>query len=103
MSLYQILSLFSIPSIIISIVVVSYRRNKAMRLGMQALLRAELVRDWSKYSEKGFAPLYARENFENAYQQYHNLGANGVMDDIREKFLNLPDKPPKEDAHENKA
>ena len=68
-----------------------------MRKGIQALLRAQLISDWNNYSEKGYAPIYARENFENVYTQYHNLGANGVMDDIRSKFMALPDKPKKKE------
>ena len=36
------------------------------------------------------APIYARENFENMYQRYHNLGANGVMDDYYKKFMEIP-------------
>ena len=83
--------------------IVLYVRNRVrgVRLGVQALLRAQLIADWNRYSEKGFAPIYARENFENVYQQYHNLGANGVMDDIRTKFLALPtDKSRKGDSDE---
>ena len=95
MDLYKILSLFSIPSALIAYCVLTFKKIKAIRLGTQALLRANLVRDWNEYSTLGYAPLYARENFENEDQQYHNLGANGVMDDIRAKFLALPDKPPK--------
>ena len=34
--------------------------------------------------------IYAREIFENMYNQYHILGANGVMDDIYRKFMALP-------------
>lgn len=64
--------------------------SESLRLGIQALLRAQMIKDWNKYSEMGYAPLYARENFENVWQQYHNLGANGVMDDIHSKFLALP-------------
>lgn len=101
MSLYQVLSLLSIPALIAAGIGLIIRRTKGTRLGVQALLRAELIRDWNYYSEKGFAPIYARENFENVYQQYHNLGANGVMDDIRQKFLALPDKPRKEQDHES--
>lgn len=48
----------------------------------------------NKYSEKGFAPVYARDNFENCWKQYHSLGANGVMDDLHEKFLDLPTEAP---------
>lgn len=64
----------------------------ALRLGMQALLRAELIKDYNKWSEKGYAPVYVRENFINMYNQYHSLGANGVMDDMKDKFLQLPIK-----------
>lgn len=31
-----------------------------------------------------------RDDFENCWVQYHALGANGVMDDIHQKFLALP-------------
>ena len=40
--------------------------------------------------ELNYAPLYAKENFENCYKQYHELGANGVMDKLRDEFLGLP-------------
>jgi hypothetical protein len=97
MSLYQILSLFGVGGIGVSIVVFLYKQIKGIRLGTQALLRAQLISDWNYYSKKGYAPIYARENFDNVYTQYHNLGANGVMDDIRAKFLALPDRPEKEE------
>lgn len=63
---------------------------KATKLGIQALLRDRLYWTYNHYNAKGYAPIYARENFENMYNQYHSLGANGVMDDIKEKFENLP-------------
>ena len=62
----------------------------AIKAGLQALLRAQMVADYERYSEKGFAPIYARDNFENCYQQYEKLGTNGVIDDIHRKFLQLP-------------
>ena len=98
MTFYQILSLFGVGGIVISIVTFIFKQISGMRKGIQALLRAQLISDWNTYSERGYAPIYARENFENVYTQYHNLGANGVMDDIRKKFLDLPDKPPKADS-----
>lgn len=51
-----------------------------------------MIADYNKYNEKGYAPVYAKENFENCWKQYHSLGANGVMDDLHEKFLDLPVK-----------
>jgi len=64
--------------------------SAAVRQGIQALLRSQLYAEYDKYMEKGYAPVQARENFENCYQQYHALGENGVMDDIRNRFLSLP-------------
>lgn len=66
--------------------------NKAVKEGVQALLRAQMIADYNRYSEKGFAPIYARDNFENCWQRYHDLGANGVMDNIHQKFMALPVK-----------
>lgn len=68
----------------------SEQKQNALELGVQALLRDRLIYQYEKYSEKGYAPIYAKENFENIYAQYHQLGANGVMDEIHEKFRNLP-------------
>ena len=66
------------------------QHETATEKGLQALLRDRLIYQYEKYKDKGYAPIYARENFENLYTQYHNLGANGVMDDIREQFRQLP-------------
>ena len=53
-----------------------------------------MVGDYNRWSEQGWAPIYARENFENCWQQYEQLGENGVMEDIRHKFLALPARRP---------
>lgn len=90
MSVYQWLCVLGIPAALAAILKVAYGLIKGVRLGVQALLRAQMIADWNKWSERGYAPIYARENFENCWQQYHNLGANGVMEDLRKKFLALP-------------
>lgn len=68
----------------------------AVKAGLQALLRSQMISDYNKWEERGFAPIYARENFENCWKQYHSLGVNGVMDDLHNKFLELPVSPPDE-------
>lgn len=95
-SLYQIFSIIGIPSIF-TILGWIYKRVKdndeetlSVKLGIQALLRSEMIDTYNKWFEKGYAPIYARESFENCYKQYHKLGANGVMDDIHDKFMELP-------------
>lgn len=65
-------------------------RQKAVELGVQALLRDRMLHCYNKYEEAGYAPIYAKENFENMYQQYHGLGGNGVMTHLHEEFMELP-------------
>lgn len=93
---YQILSVLGIPSLA-TILVWFYRIIKkqneqysALKLGLQAMLRSQMIADYNYWSGKGYAPIYARENFENCWKQYHALGANGVMDDVHNKFIDLP-------------
>lgn len=104
MTTYQILCLIGIPSFIAGAVAFVFgkvlglhKRMTAVEKGVQAILRDRLYQSYNQFHEKGYAPLYARENFENMYQQYHNLGKNGVMDDIHEKFLELPTEPHEEE------
>ena len=53
--------------------------QKALEYGVQALLRDRMLHCYNKYIEAGFAPIYAKENYENMYRQYHELGGNGVI------------------------
>ena len=100
MTTYQILCLLGIPAMILgmfkylhSMIKKNASDNAAVKKGIQALLRSELIADYNKWLEKGYAPIYARQNFENCWMQYHNLGENGVMDDLHERFLELPTEP----------
>lgn len=97
MNIYQWLCLFSVPTLLLAVFKFLYSQIKAVKLGLQALLRAQLIDDWNKWSDKGYAPIYARENFQNCWMQYHSLGANGVMDDIHERFFALPTEPPEDE------
>lgn len=72
----------------------------ALAKGVQALLRTQLYEDYNKWQERGYAPIEARQNFENCYQRYHRLGKNGVMDDIHKKFLQLPTELQHEEGEE---
>lgn len=98
MTLYQWLCVLGVSGIIsgVFITIVKFLINqiKGVRLGVQALLRAQMISDYNKYHDLGYAPIYARENFENCWKQYHSLGVNGVMDDLHNKFLELPTEPP---------
>ncbi|MBP5596978.1 MAG: hypothetical protein J6Y02_16460 [Pseudobutyrivibrio sp.] len=107
---YQILSLLGCSSIMSAIFgalitrVISYRKeNHALKKGIQALLRAQMINDYNKWTTKKYAPIYARENFENCWKQYEILGENGVMTDIHNKFMALPTNPPEEVNNNEKS
>ena len=100
MTIYEILRDLGIIAVlggaIVAILKVVFAQIKAVKKGVQALLRAQLIADYNKYTDLGYAPIYARQNFENCWSNYHGLGENGVMDDIHQKFLQLPTEPPED-------
>lgn len=65
-------------------------KSEAIALGVQALLRDRLLQGYRHYEEKGWADYDDRDNLENVWKQYHALGANGIMDSYRQRFLALP-------------
>lgn len=68
-----------------------------LSLGIQALLRDRIVRMYNSYArDKGFFPITARESLKNMYEQYHNLGGNGVVTDLVNRLYELPIEPPED-------
>ena len=63
-----------------------------LKLGSQATIKNELQIRYEKWLKLGYAPVDAKDDLEKMYVIYHKLGANGVMDHIREQFLDLPDE-----------
>ena len=105
MSIYQIICLLmavlglpSISSVLIwthKKVDKQHEKTKSIELGLQALLRSQLINDYNYWVErKGYAPIYVKESFENCWVQYHELGADGVINNIHEKFIQLPTVKP---------
>lgn len=72
------------------------KETTAVKLGVQAMLRNLMIIAYNKYIARGYAPIYEKENFENMWNQYEALGANGVMSDIHDKFMTLPTQAEKE-------
>lgn len=65
-------------------------RQKATEMGVQALLRAQIIHIYNKYMERGELPIYERENIDQLVEQYKNLGGNGVIESLKEKMDALP-------------
>lgn len=94
MGVWEIVKAAGIPALLLGMVITTWVQIRAIKRGVQALLRDRLMAGYKFYRAQGFADEDDRSNLENVYQQYHALGANGVMDDLRDKFLNLPVDPP---------
>ena len=93
MSIYNWMCLLDIPGLftgLFGFVRLQMKQNRAVKDGLRAILRDRMLQSFRHCSARGFADSDERQNFENLYIQYHSLGGNGVMDDVRQKFFALP-------------
>lgn len=77
------------------------KKQDAVGLGVQALLRDRIIQAYNHYTEKGYCPIYALENVEELYRQYHALGGNGTMTKLYNQIRELPTEPKGEFSNEN--
>lgn len=64
-------------------------RQTALEDGVQALLRAEIIRSYDKYHDQGYITLHGKEAMEKAYTAYHDLGGNGTITGLMETIKNM--------------
>lgn len=69
--------------------------NKVKRLvlvenGLQALLRDRIIQSYNHYIDKGNCPIYALENVNKMYDEYHALGGNGTVTKLVNELRELP-------------
>ena len=62
----------------------------ALRNGVKGMLRNSIIEMYNKYSEKGYMPIYARENLKDLHEEYKALGGNGVLDGLVSQLEKLP-------------
>ena len=60
--------------------------------GTQALLRDRLLQGYHFFRKRGMVTYGEARNYENMYEAYHDLGKNGIMDIIYQKFRQIPVK-----------
>ena len=66
--------------------------QKAIADGVKALLRDRIIQSCNHHADKGYFPLYARENVEDLFKVYKALGGNGTV----EYLVNETEKLPRE-------
>ena len=57
--------------------------------GTMLLLRVQLIEYHDKYTILGSIPSYAYENFCEMYEEYHELGGNGMITKMKEEIDEL--------------
>ena len=67
------------------------KENTAIKEGMLSLLRAEIIRQHDKYTQRQYCPIYAKDALTKAYAGYHSLGGNGTITKIYNETMQLPE------------
>ncbi len=96
MTVYNWMCVLGIPGLfagLVGFIRLQVKANQAMREAVKAMLRDRLLQGYKHYLEKGWADLDDRSNMENVWKQYHALGGNGDMKDMRRTFRHLPMVP----------
>lgn len=99
MTVYQILSLMGVPSLIVSIIIsiVNYikAKNSSQELikeGVLAILHNKIYTLGKQYIEKGQVSVQEFDDLEHLYKAYHALGGNGTGTAIFNRVKSLPYK-----------
>ncbi len=65
-------------------------KNNALCSGVQALLRDRIIQSYNEYSEKGYCPIYAKDNIKRLYLPYSELDMDDVIKELVNKLLQMP-------------
>lgn len=65
---------------------------KALREGVQCLLRAEIIRQNEKWTKAHYCPVYAKQALSREYKAYHALKGNDVATSLYEETMDLPER-----------
>ncbi len=94
----KILNIIGIPSLVVMAgwcVKKTIQFGKAIKIladAQQKQMRRDLMADYHRFKRQGFIEEEDLDTWEAAYQAYHALGANGVMDSRREELIKMPSK-----------
>ena len=67
-------------------------KEKALEAGVRALLKNALVNSYREYEIKGEMSILDKENVEEMFKQYENLGGNGTVKQLMSELMHLPTK-----------
>ncbi|MBS5863735.1 MAG: hypothetical protein KIC54_03500 [Clostridium sp.] len=95
----NVITSYLIPTIlggILGFISTKLKKNKkkdlAIEQGVQALLRNEIIRRYREFESKGEISILDKENLEEMFEQYKNLGGNGTVKKMMDELLELKTK-----------
>ena len=95
-NILQIVLSYLLPTIlggVVGFISTKLKKNKkkdlAIEQGVQALLRNEIIRRYREFELKGEISILDKENLEEMFEQYKNLGGNGTVKKMMDDLLNL--------------
>lgn len=95
-NILQIALSYLLPTIlggVVGFISTKLKKNKkkdlAIEQGVQALLRNEIIRRYREFELKGEISILDKENLEEMFEQYKNLGGNGTVKKMMDDLLNL--------------
>lgn len=105
-NIIQIILSYLIPTLlgaVLGFVSTKFKKNKekeeeekkkinVLEQGVQALLRNEIIRRYREFETKGEISILDKENLEEMFEQYKNLGGNGTVKKMMDELLNLKTK-----------
>ena len=68
------------------------KKNEAIELGVQALLRNEIIRRYRVFETKGEISILDQEDLDEMFEQYKNLGGNGTVKKMMNDLYELKTK-----------
>lgn len=72
------------------------QEQNALRVGVQALLRNEILDKYEIYMRQGYIDIYGRDNLDRMYTQYKALGGNSTITLVMEELKELDTIDPRE-------
>ena len=85
-------SIFTLIAFTLKKVKADAEKINILMSAQQAQMRSQLLKDYYHYKNRGFIYESELQDWMNQYEAYHTLGANGVMDNRKDKLMSLETK-----------
>ena len=67
-----------------------YKVMNSTKNGVKVLLKGEIIRRYNEYKKIGCLSLFDKEIITELYEEYKNLGGNGIIEDMIDDISEIP-------------